>query len=350
MQKLPRATDPLLTRDQFREAVFARDQDRCVVCGQPGQDAHHILERRLFDDGGYYLSNGATLCGPHHIEAEQTTLSVEAIREAAHITAPALPSHFYPDERYDKWGNTILPNGRRTKGELFADGSVQKVLASGGVLGEFTSHVKYPRTWHLPWSLGATDDDRIHRDLSGFIGQEMIVTEKMDGENTSLYADHYHARSIDSNSHPSQSWARAFHARMAFNIPPGWRVCAENLYARHSIGYPDLAAFLLVFSIWDETNRCLSWDDTLQWCELLDLKAVPTLWRGLWDERQIRALHQPLRNGRASEGYVVRATRSFAFPEFRRVVGKYVREGHVATTHHWKAQGVVPNQIAPQGA
>ncbi len=51
-----------MTRDDFRNAVFARDNHRCVICGEPAKDAHHILERRLFPDGGYYLNNGASLC------------------------------------------------------------------------------------------------------------------------------------------------------------------------------------------------------------------------------------------------------------------------------------------------
>ena len=38
----------LLTRDQFRNGVFARDGNRCVLCGNIAQDAHHILERRLW--------------------------------------------------------------------------------------------------------------------------------------------------------------------------------------------------------------------------------------------------------------------------------------------------------------
>lgn len=339
MKKLPKCIDKLLSRDTFREGVFARDEHKCVICGEKGQDAHHILERRLFEDGGYYLSNGASLCGLHHIQAEETTLSVEIIREKAGILAPALPSHFYPDERYDKWGNIILPTGRRTKGELFGDESVQKILAQGGVLNEFTDYVKYPRTLHFPWSPGATDDDRIHRDLSGFEGQEIIITEKMDGENTSLYHDYYHARSLDSNSHPSQSWARGHHARMAFNIPVGWRVCAENLYAKHSIAYDNLVSYLLVFSIWNETNRCLSWDETTDYCQLLDLKPVPLIYRGLWDEKLVKNL--PI----TGEGYVVRVSRSFTFAEFRRVVGKYVRANHVQTTHHWKAKMVEPNGL-----
>ncbi len=236
----------------------------------------------------------------------------------------------------------MRPVGRRTKGELFGDESVQKILTQGGVLDQFHPYVKYPRTLHVPWSPGATDDDRIHKDMSAFAGQEVVVTEKMDGENTSLYADYYHARSLDSASHPSQSWARGFHAKMAYCIPPGWRVCAENLYARHSIGYHALESYLPIFSIWDASNTCLSWNDTVEWAALLDMRTVPVLWRGIYDEKLIRDL--PIKPGQ--EGYVVRVARAFSFAEFRRVVGKYVRAGHVQTTHHWKAQAVVPNDLA----
>src|SRR5258708_16042423 len=116
-------------RDAFRNAVFAGDRNLCVICGEAGQDAHHIVERRLWPDGGYYLDSGATLCGLHHVQAEQTTLSCEQIREAAGINRVVLPPHLYPDERYDKWGNAILPSGLRMRGELFDDESVQKILA-----------------------------------------------------------------------------------------------------------------------------------------------------------------------------------------------------------------------------
>ena len=150
-------SDRLLTRDAFRAAVFERDGDKCVICHHDRNlDAHHIIERRLWPDGGYYLDNGATLCGTPqtgcHIEAERTLLTCEEIRDAAGITNVILPPHLYSDERYDKWGNPYLPNGLRIRGELFDDASVQKVLAP--VLSQFTKYVKYPRTYHLPWSPG----------------------------------------------------------------------------------------------------------------------------------------------------------------------------------------------------
>ncbi|MEI6950460.1 HNH endonuclease [Paraflavisolibacter sp. H34] len=94
----------LLTRDQFREAVFQRDHHKCVICGEPGVDAHHILDRKLFADGGYYLDNGATLCSRHHWDAEKCILTVEQIRLAAGIMTIILPPYLLPETIYDKWG------------------------------------------------------------------------------------------------------------------------------------------------------------------------------------------------------------------------------------------------------
>ena len=159
----------VLTRDQFREGVF---------CDCPAKDAHHIIERRLFDDGGYYLDNGASLCEEHHIKAEETTLSCEEIRAAAGITKIVLPDHFYSDNEYtyDKWGNIILANGQRLKGELFFDESVQKILNQGGFLDIFSKYVKYPRTLHLPWSEKLTKDDKMTKSLDNFKGIDIMRT------------------------------------------------------------------------------------------------------------------------------------------------------------------------------
>jgi hypothetical protein len=122
----------LLTRDDFREGVFKRDKYKCVFCDQPAQDAHHILERRLWTNGGYFLDNGASVCGEHHIKCETTEISVEDVRLACGITQAVIPEHLYDDQVYDKWGNPVMPNGTRLQGELFFDESVQKILGQGG--------------------------------------------------------------------------------------------------------------------------------------------------------------------------------------------------------------------------
>jgi hypothetical protein len=125
-------------REQFREAVFARDGYKCVICKAPAQDAHHIIERRLWPDGGYYLDNGASLCGDCHLKAEMTTLSCEKIREAAGIKTVLMPPGL-DGPRYDKWGNLYCNDDDewRFPGPLFDDEGQQKILKRGGVLHLF---------------------------------------------------------------------------------------------------------------------------------------------------------------------------------------------------------------------
>jgi hypothetical protein len=337
--------DDMLTRDQFREGVFARDGHRCVICGQPAADAHHLIERRAWGEScGYLLDNGVSVCEPCHLAAEATTLSCEELRAAAKITRVVLPGHLYADQRYDKWTNPILDNGQRLRGELFDDESVQKILAP--VLHLFTNRVKYPRTFHLPWSPGILYDDRMLASLTPFEGQEVVVTAKCDGENTTMYRDYMHARSLEFTPHPSRDRVRALHGRLAHEIPENWRLCGENLYAKHAIHYHHLAAHFLLFSVWDEKNICQSWDDTVTYAGVLDLKTVPVLWRGKWDEALVRRLYQPKHEDDECEGYVVRMARAFHFREFRQVLGKYVRQGHVIQHGgHWANRVVVPNEL-----
>lgn len=348
----------LLSRDDFREGVFKRDNYKCVFCDKPAQDAHHILERRLWPDGGYYLENGASVCGEHHLACERTTISVEQVREAAGITRILVPDQFYPEQPIDKWGNYILEDGRRTRGELFYDESVQKVLS--GVLNLFTPYVKYGRTFHLPWSPGAHDDDKTLHDASQFYGKRVIITKKMDGENTSAYSDgHVHARSIDSKGGEDRAWVKQFLVNnVCFNLPEGWRVCGENLWAEHSIHYYDLPSYFMGFSIWNERNVCLSWDETLEYFELLNITPVPVLFDGLYEDllaphlkeystscSVLRDIERKL-NPERDEGYVIRVADAFKYSEFKSSIAKYVRAGHVQTTKHWRAgRAFVPNGL-----
>jgi len=341
------AADRLLSRDEFRAAVFARDGGRCVVCREPAKDTHHIVERRLWPDGGYFLNNGASVCEAHHREAESTVLSCDELRRRCGIARVALPPHLYADTAFDKWGNPVLPNGQRLRGELFHDESVQKVIAP--VLHLFSNRVKHPRTFHLPWSPGVTDDDRVMPDLFGLEGEEVVATVKMDGEQTSMYRDGFHARSVDPSPHPSRDWLWGVHRRMGHEIPENWRVCGENLYAVHSITYRSLPAHFLVHSVWDDRNECLPWAETEEWAALLGFGTVPVLWRGPWDEARARATYVPIFGGDECEGYVVRVARRFRYQEYPRAVGKYVRAGHVQPHGHWSRR-VVVNGLAPGAA
>ncbi len=202
---------------------------------------------------------------------------------------------------------------------------------------------KYPRIPHLPWSPGAGDDDIRLANPVFVEGQEIVVTEKLDGENTTMYSDLMHARSVDSRHHLSRDWAKALHARIAYLIPKGWRICGENLYARHAIAYKNLSSYFYMFSIWNENNHCLNWDDTLEWGELLDLEVPEIFYRGPWDEQRIRSFKIDLQT---QEGYVVRTAKGFDFEEFSDHVAKWVRKGHVQTDQHWMHAEIIPNRLA----
>ncbi|MEU1179884.1 RNA ligase family protein [Streptomyces sp. NPDC005820] len=202
----------------------------------------------------------------------------------------------------------------------------------------------YPRTPHLPWSPGVSADDVRTGGLEGFVGREVVVTEKLDGENTTLYADGLHARSVDSAHHPSRAWVKALQGRVGARIPAGWRVCGENLYARHSLAYDTLDGYFYGFSVWDAHDRCLGWDDTVRFLRGLGVPVPPVLWRGVFDERTLRRLR--VETGR-QEGFVVRTVEGFARAEFAGRVAKWVRSGHVTTDTHWMHAAVVANGLGP---
>ena len=118
----------------------------------------------------------------------------------------------------------------------------------------------------------------------------------------------------------------------------------ENLYAKHSIHYKELINFFLIFSIWNEKNNCLSWNDTIEWADLLGLKIVPVLYRGIWNYQEILKRFEKTAP-EVTEGFVVRAADSFNYGQFKYNIAKYVRKNHVRTHAHWMQQQIILNEM-----
>ena len=210
-----------------------------------------------------------------------------------------------------------------------------------GPLKDFYMKIKYPRTFHLPFSESLTADDKRLKDCSIFQGKSVVVTEKMDVENNTMYCNAIHARSLDSRNHTSRSWVKQLHASICKDIPSGWRICGENLFAKHSIEYDELDSYFYVFSIWNENNDCLSWCDTIEYCSMLGLKIVPTIGKwSMFDEKENRGIKV---DSSKSEGYVLRNDQSFHYSDFSKNVAKFVRSGHVQSDSHWMHSQVVKN-------
>lgn len=197
---------------------------------------------------------------------------------------------------------------------------------------------KYPRTPHLPFSPGATSDDKYaSKETIEFLksGIDLVVTEKMDGGNLTFYRDDFHARSLSSGTHAWDTAAKSLWAEIHNEIPEGWRISGESMYARRSVAYDDLPGVYIVFGIWNENNDLISWDDTVEWANLLELPHAPVIYRGTDYNEAIEAWGREY-DSESSEGFVMRNAGSFSYENFSRNMAKWVREGHVRTNADWR--------------
>lgn len=203
---------------------------------------------------------------------------------------------------------------------------------------------KYGRTPHLPWSSSVTEDDIIQENLE-FLNGEIVITEKLDGENTTMYHDYIHARSLDSKHHASRDWVKALHGQIKQCIPKGYRLVGENVYAKHSIKYTDLDSYFYIFNVWDDLNNCLSWEEVEDFAFILDLRTVPVIFQGQLNVKSIHSLWDNKFDEDYHEGYVVRNAGAFHYNDFQKNIAKYVRNKHVQTTEHWMHSQIEPNLL-----
>lgn len=204
---------------------------------------------------------------------------------------------------------------------------------------------KYPRTPHLPFSESHTDDDKtLESDEKFYDFEEVVVTIKMDGENTTVYPDGtFHARSLDCRHHDYQSWLLNYIQYWAYQIPEKHRICGEYLYARHSIEYNELDSYYMAFSLWNN-SVCCSWDESVKLFDKLGIYHVPVIFTGKYDTAKIKELaKQVISDGH--EGIVVRDAKAFNYGFFDAHVAKYVRANHVQTDKHWLSQEIVQNGL-----
>ena len=209
-------------------------------------------------------------------------------------------------------------------------------------------NTKYPRTYHLPYSPGATKDDkRLQGDWFDYYkDKEIVITEKLDGENNAMNRYDVFARS---HGAPTRSpWSRNMWEKNGV-----WQKCyrligedewvyGENLYGEHSIRYDRLPEYFHIFAVRnDNTYTWYSWDDVETMAGMLKIPTVPVLYRGtVASERELQShveyfTAQPSVYGEVREGVVIRIADEFPVDEFSHNVCKWVRPNHVTTDEHW---------------
>lgn len=215
-------------------------------------------------------------------------------------------------------------------------------------------NMKYPRTYHLPFSPGATSDDKkIPWDFDWFgqmfAGKEVVISEKLDGENSCF--THFDVYSRSHGAPTRSPWSRNLWAndgllwKIKDFIAEDEQVFGENLFGIHSIEYDKLPAYFFIFAIKND-DRWYSWDEIEEYAKMIDVPTVPVIFRGiLKDAQQLenicnQVISNPSHFGKTAEGCVIRIADSFpvydegqfAFPQN---VAKFVRPNHVQTDTHW---------------
>lgn len=217
------------------------------------------------------------------------------------------------------------------------------------------SSPKYNRTFHFPFSPGATNDDKIATTMDSLIGVPIVLTEKMDGSNTSLENKGCFARThAGAPTHKSFDSLKALHGDIGFQIPEDMQLFGEWCFARHSIAYDALPGYFMMFGIreLDSTEPFwYAWEEVEFWAEFFELPTVPVLFKGTVQyEYQLKELvesfmNQPSACGGIREGVVARVQREFKDDEFSTCIMKCVRANHVQTSEHWKDQEIIKNKL-----
>lgn len=364
-------------REEFRVAVFERDNNTCIIpwCDETADDAHHIIERDLWENGGYIPKNGASVCNKHHKYAESNDIPPQAFWSWLDIENPVLPESI-ETIHIDKWGEPFEAPPWK----------------------DLRERIKYQSTRHLLplywYDEKTVAEKRIEHDDTGlenideFIGKPLVITHKMDGSNCMLVGEMDNPVRARNGTSPEKTmkplykqgglyWRQEVHQKLPDNL----QVFGEWLYAKHSIHYgcncenkcedvgPNLSelvdvedekAYFQIFGVYDKKyDLWLSWPETKKVAEELGFPTTPEIYvednndEATFNNKEkarnklISYAREVINNG--GEGIVVRTKFPFHYSQFERRIGKYVRENHVKTSdEHWKHKEKKKNQIGSE--
>ena len=110
--------------------------------------------------------------------------------------------------------------------------------------------------------------------------REIVITEKIDGENCGIERGGVYARSHAAyTTSPWSSMVRQLHGRISHDLHEGIMLFGENVEGIHSIEYVDLNSPFYLFGI-RENDFWSSWKEVEETAFLLSIPTAPVLFQG----------------------------------------------------------------------
>ncbi len=200
-------------------------------------------------------------------------------------------------------------------------------------------HTKHPSTPYLDISQTANEKVVV---TQSFIGERVTITEKMDGEITSIYPDgSFHARSLDSGAAWQRDVIHSYLSSIVSAMRYDEHFVFENMYAKHTIEYDDLESYLYLLYI-VRGGVVISHEQTRMIASKIGLAMPKVLFSGVFKSR---TANEVITGGDFREGFVIRTNRSFPYARLGPYTAKYVVSGFAQTDVHWTQSEPKKNKL-----
>lgn len=173
------------------------------------------------------------------------------------------------------------------------------------------------------------------------MGIDLIITEKLDGSNSSITNEGVYGRfHIDFSKNPWDREIWNIQRRIGRDLSDGVYLFGENMEGIHSIEYSNLSSYFYLFGVRDN-NIWMPWRDVEEYSYLLDIPTVPVLCKGrVNSSKELKSIIDNLTSSKSKlgselEGIVIRSIDHFHNDDFDLNVAKWVRKDHVQTGIHW---------------
>jgi ATP-dependent RNA circularization protein (DNA/RNA ligase family) len=218
---------------------------------------------------------------------------------------------------------------------------------------------KFPRTPHLIWlARTAAREDKVltRMEAEAFLGQSVVVEEKVDGANLGISFDingnliaQNRGNLVDPGTRgqfsPLWGWLSKRETRLFDALENRLIIFGEWCYARHSIHYTRLPDYFLAFDVFDKHEQRFM--NSVRRDEIvggLDLTAVPRLAVGTFRLDEIKQLmgQSRLYDGPMEGIYLRQESELWLIRRAKVVRAEFIQQ----IGGHWSRQPLVPNRLA----